>query len=179
MKVLQINSVCGVGSTGRIATDLHSVLQAQGHESCIAYGRGKKINCEDTIKIGNKLDNYVHVVQTRLLDRHGLGSYRATKKFIEQINQIGPDIIHLHNIHGYYINIKLLFDYLRKANKPVIWTLHDCWAFTGHCSHFDYIGCNKWKSGCEQCPQKKEYPTSLGKDNSKKAIFLSKSYLQE
>lgn len=160
MKVLQINSVCGVGSTGRIATDLHSILKDQGHESYIAYGRGEAKNCENAIKIGSKLDNYLHVAQTRLFDRHGWGSYWATKKFIKQIQELNPDVIHLHNIHGYYINIKVLFDYLKKTNKPVVWTLHDCWAFTGHCSYFDYIECNKWQEECMKCKHKNEYPTS-------------------
>lgn len=179
MRVLQINSVCGVGSTGRIATDLHSILKEQGHESYIAYGRGEAKNCENAIKIGNKLDNYFHVAQTRLLDRHGLGSYWATKKFIKQIEKINPDIIHLHNIHGYYINVKVLFNYLKKTNKPIVWTLHDCWAFTGHCTYFDYVGCDKWKNGCNQCIQKKEYPTSLVWDRSKKNYILKKKNFRE
>lgn len=174
MKVLQINSVCGIGSTGRIATDLHSILKEQGHESYIAYGRGEAKNCDAAIKIGNKLDNYMHVAQTRLLDRHGLGSYYATKRFIKKIEDINPDIIHLHNIHGYYINIQVLFKCLKKMNKPIIWTLHDCWAFTGHCSHFDYIGCEKWQEECIKCQQKKEYPSSLGWDRAKKNYKLKK-----
>ena len=168
MKVLQINSVCGIGSTGRIATDLHSILKEQGHESYIAYARDEAKNCDNAIKIGNKTDNYVHVAQTRLFDKHGLGSYYATKKFIKQIEELNPDIIHLHNMHGYYINIQLLFEYLKKANKPVVWTLHDCWAFTGHCSHFDYIGCKQWKSKCVQCEQKKEYPKNIAISRVKK-----------
>lgn len=177
MKVLQINSVCGVGSTGRIATDIHNILIEKGHESYIAYGRNLSKNCDNTIRIGTEIDNYAHLAKTRLLDRHGFGSTQATKEFINKVNDIDPDIIHLHNIHGYYINIEVLFDYLKKANKPVVWTLHDCWSFTGHCSHFDYIGCNKWKTGCFNCPQKQEYPKSILFDNStwnyrkKKEIF--------
>lgn len=167
MKVLQINSVCGIGSTGRIATDIHQMLVEQGHESSIAYGRGLSMNCDNPIKIGTKCDNYVHVALTRVADKHGFGSKEATVEFIKKIENINPDIIHLHNIHGYYINIKILFDYLRLANKPVVWTLHDCWAITGHCSHFDYIGCEKWKTGCYNCPQKKSYPKSELIDNSK------------
>ncbi|MGL4362384.1 MAG: glycosyltransferase [Cellulosilyticaceae bacterium] len=174
MKVLQINSVCGVGSTGRIATDLHNILEENGHESYIAYGRGTAQRCNKGIKIGSRVDNYFHVAQTRLFDRHGLGSYYATKKLIKQIDEFNPDVIHLHNIHGYYINIKILFEYIKKVNKPVVWTLHDCWAFTGHCSHFDYIGCNKWKSECNKCNQKKQYPSSLIKDRSKKNYQLKK-----
>lgn len=167
MKILQINSVCGVGSTGRIATDLYKVLEEQGHECVIAYGRGTAPEGIKTIKIGRNFDNYMHVAKTRLFDKHGFGSTKATKDFIKKVEEYNPDVIHLHNIHGYYINIEILFNYLKRANKKVIWTLHDCWAFTGHCSHFDYIGCDKWKSNCENCPQKKDYPNSLFKDNSK------------
>lgn len=179
MKVLQINSVCGVGSTGRIATDLYKVLEEQGHECVIAYGRGTAPEGIKTIKIGTDFDNYMHVAKTRLFDKHGFGSTKATKEFIKKVKEYDPDVIHLHNIHGYYINIEILFDYLKESNKKVIWTLHDCWAFTGHCSHFDYIGCNKWKYKCEKCPQKNTYPSSILKDNStwnyerKKQIFTS------
>lgn len=167
MKVLQINSVCGVGSTGRIATDLYKVLEEQGHECLIAYGRGSAPGCINSIKIGTDMDNYLHVAKTRLTDKHGFGSTRATKEFIEKVEEYNPDVIHLHNIHGYYINIEVLFNYLSKSNKLVAWTLHDCWAFTGHCAHFDYIGCDKWKISCSNCSQKKGYPSSLVMDNSK------------
>ena len=173
MRVLQINSVCGVGSTGRIATDIHQLLIEQGHESYIAYGRGDAINCDQAIRIGSNLDVYYHVMKTRLFDKHGFGSSRASKAFVHKIMSINPDIIHLHNIHGYYINIEVLFDYLKEANKPVIWTLHDCWAFTGHCSHFDFVRCMKWKQGCESCPQIRAYPSSYVKDNSK-SNYISK-----
>lgn len=167
MKVLQINSVCGVGSTGRIATDLYKVLEEQGDECVIAYGRGKAPDGIKTIKIGTDFDNYMHVAKTRIFDKHGFGSTRATKKFIKKVEEYDPDVIHLHNIHGYYVNIEILFDYLKRSNKKVIWTLHDCWAFTGHCAYFDYIGCEKWKTICNECSEKKEYPGSLFIDNSK------------
>lgn len=166
MKVLLINSVCGYGSTGKICTDLYDMLVEDGHECCIAYGRYSAPDGYNTIKIGNRLDNYYHVLLTRLFDRHGFGSKRATKKFIREIEVYDPDIIHLHNIHGYYLNIEILFNYLRKSNKKVIWTLHDCWAFTGHCATFLARNCNKWKSGCGNCPLLKEYPKSLF-DNTK------------
>ncbi|CEO09855.1 group 1 glycosyl transferase [[Clostridium] sordellii] len=167
MKVLQINSVCGIGSTGRIATDLYKVLEEQNHECKIAYGRGSAPQNIDSIKIGSTIDNYFHVFKTRVFDKHGFGSVNATKKFIEEIKDYDPDIIHLHNIHGYYLNIEVLFKYLKEADKPVIWTLHDCWPFTGHCSYFEYVECEKWKSSCENCVQKKEYPTSKLLDGSK------------
>lgn len=171
MKLLQINSVCGIGSTGRIATDIHSIMIAQGHESYIAYGRDEAINCENTLKIGNKYDNYTHVALTRIFDKHGFGSKRATEEFIRKIEVLNPDIIHLHNIHGYYLNIKVLFEYLKRSKKPVIWTLHDCWAFTGHCAYFDYVECDKWKTGCSLCPQKNAYPASQFSDNSNANYF--------
>lgn len=167
MKILQINSVCGIGSTGRIATDIHNILIEQGHESYIAYGRDLPKNCDNAIRIGTKIDNYAHVAKTRLLDKHGFGSIKATKEFINKVKDIDPDIIHLHNIHGYYMNVEILFDYLKEANKPIVWTLHDCWSFTGHCAYFDYVGCDKWKTGCYSCPEKKAYPSSLIFDNSK------------
>lgn len=171
MRILQINSVCGIGSTGRIVTDIHNMLIEQGHESYVAYGRGLPLNCNNTIRIGNKFDNYMHVAKTRIFDKHGFGSKKATQDFIKMVKELDPDIIHLHNIHGYYINIEILFKYLKEANKPVVWTLHDCWAFTGHCAYFDYVNCGKWEMGCYKCPQKKEYPKSFLLDNSKWNYF--------
>jgi len=168
VRVLQINSVCGIGSTGRIATDLHQVLIEHGHESYIAYGRGKPQNCENAVKIGTKYNTYHDVITTRLFDNHGFGSRKATIELIHKIDEINPDVIHLHNLHGYYINIEILFDYLKKINKRVIWTLHDCWPFTGHCSHFELVGCHKWKTGCYRCPQKSYYPSSYFLDNSQR-----------
>lgn len=177
LKVLQINSVCGIGSTGRIVTDIHNILVEQGYDSYIAYGRSKAFNCNNTVKIGNKLDNYFHAAKTRIFDLHGFGSKTATKIFIKKIEEINPDIIHLHNIHGYYLNIEILFEFLKEYNKPIVWTLHDCWSFTGHCTYFDYVGCEKWKSECYECPQKKLYPSSIICDrsisnyNKKKLLF--------
>lgn len=174
MKVLQINSVCGIGSTGRIAIDIHNLLIEHGHESYIAYGRNLPKNCDIAIKIGTKFDNYAHVAKTRMFDMHGFGSKKATTEFIEKVKELDPDIIHLHNIHGYYINTEILFNYLKKVNKPVIWTLHDCWTFTGHCSYFDYADCDKWKTGCYDCPEKKSYPSSRLLDNSKSNYLRKK-----
>ena len=173
MKILQINSVCGVGSTGRIAANLYKILENQGHECKIAYGRGSAPDDINSIKIGSNLDTYYHIFKTRVFDKHGFESVNATKKFIEEVKEYDPDIIHLHNIHGYYTNIEILFNYLKEANKPVVWTLHDCWAFTGHCSYFDYVGCNKGKNGCHNCEQKGEYPSSKILDKSKSTTLSS------
>ncbi len=172
MKILQINSVCGYGSTGKICTDIYDLLVEQGHDCCIAYGRNEAPKGYKTIKIGNKFDIYFHVFLTRFLDKHGFGSKRATKKFIKQIEEYNPDIIHLHNIHGYYVNIEILFDYLKRSNKKVVWTLHDCWAFTGHCT---YVKCSKWNKECTNCPQKQEYPNSKFLDNSKNNFYKKKA----
>ncbi|WP_195268816.1 glycosyltransferase [Eubacterium sp. 1001713B170207_170306_E7] len=167
MRVLQINSVCGYGSTGRIATDLYDTLKQEGHNCLIAYGRGTAPKGYQTIKIDSEWEVRLHGLKTRLTDREGFGSRKATERFIEKVKAYDPDVIHLHNLHGYFINIEVLFNYLKTVDKKVIWTLHDCWAFTGHCTYFDYVGCEKWKIGCEKCPQKSEYPKSILQDQSR------------
>ena len=167
MKVLQINSVCGYGSTGNIVVDLYRALKEQGHECCVAYGRGNAPEDVQSYRIGSDADVYVHGILSRITDKQGFYSTRATKRFVQWMKEYDPDVIHLHNLHGYYINIEILFGALNQMDKPVVWTLHDCWAFTGHCAYFEYAGCDKWKTSCQQCPQKKEYPTSLFFDNSK------------
>lgn len=168
MKLLQINTVLNWGSTGRIAEEIGQQVIMEGGESYIAYSRGGHISKSHLIHIGNKLDMYMHGILTRLFDKHGLASKRATQKLIMTIDKIQPDIIHLHNIHGYYLNYPLLFSYFKKSEIPVVWTLHDCWSFTGHCSYFSFIGCNKWKTQCSDCPRLKTYPSSLLFDRSKR-----------
>lgn len=169
MKVLQINSVSGIRSTGRICTDLADMLADQGDQCIIAYGRETVPDKYQAIseRIGTRADVYTHVVKSRLLDRTGFGSKNVTKRFVNWIEESPPDIIHLHNLHGYYINIEVLFEYLAQIDIPIVWTLHDCWAFTGHCAYFSYIGCEKWRDGCNNCPQLGKYPASWGFDNSK------------
>lgn len=168
MRILQLNTSVNSGSTGRIAEDIGRVMLANGHESYIAYGRGNRTSSSQLIKIGNEVDIYFHVLKTAVFDRHGFGSTLATKKLIAEIERINPDVIGLHNLHGYYLNIELLFIYLKSKNIPVLWTLFDCWAFTGHCSYFDNIDCKKWINGCFDCPKKSFYPASYLFDNSKK-----------
>ena len=177
MKVLQINSVCGIRSTGRICTDLADVLEQNGHECKIAYGRESvpEKYQKYAIRIGSDIDVKIHALEARIFDNAGFGSKKATERFIKWVEEYNPDVIHLHNIHGYYINIEVLFNYLAKANKPVVWTLHDCWLFTGHCAHYSFQKCDRWKNGCFQCPQKKCYPSSLCLDSSKKNWERKKS----
>ena len=176
MKVIQINTSVNSGSTGRIAEDIGKLMIAMGHKSWIAYGRGNQASVSRLIRIGGKWDMVWHGVITRLFDRHGFGSGAATRNLIARIREIKPDLIHLHNIHGYYLNIRILFDYLRYVGRPVVWTLHDCWPFTGHCTYFDAVDCRKWESGCFDCPNKRAYPQSWWKDNSKEN-FLNKKRL--
>jgi putative colanic acid biosynthesis glycosyltransferase len=172
--LLQINTVVNKGSTGRIAEEIGQTAIAAGWESYIAYGRNERPSSSNLIKIGTDKDVKLHGLQTRLFDRHGLGSKDATTAFIRKIEDIKPDIVHLHNIHGYYINMEVLFHYLKKVNIPVVWTLHDCWPITGHCSHFTFVGCEKWKTQCYSCPQKKGYPASYFIDRSEKNYNLKK-----
>ncbi len=157
-----INVDCGVGSTGRICKDLADVLSGKGHEVKIAFGRESSADAEAKygVRIGNKLSVYKHVLRARALDGVGFGSRSETKKFIEWVKSFDPDIIHLHNIHGYYLNIEVLFEYLKICGKTIVWTLHDCWSFTGHCAYFDMAHCDKWKVQCHDCVQKKAYPKS-------------------
>lgn len=181
MRILMINVVCGIRSTGRICTDLATELEAQGHEVKIAYGREKVPEQfqKFAVRIGSDFDVKLHGVKARLLDGAGFGSKKATEKFIKWVKEYDPDVIHLHNIHGYYINVEVLFNYLKICGKKIIWTLHDCWSFTGHCVYFDYVNCNKWKNGCGHCPQKSEYPARIGPDMSKQHYALKKELFTE
>ena len=163
MKVLMINSVCGVGSTGRICTDIADMLLSQGHECKIAYGRGEVPDKyrDISVRIGSTFKVYCNVLKSRLFDNEGFSAVGATKKLVRWIKEYDPDVIHLHNVHGYYLNVKILFDYLKTSGKKIIWTLHDCWAFTGHCAYFDCPDCDKWRTECEKCIRVKDYPKAL------------------
>jgi putative colanic acid biosynthesis glycosyltransferase len=173
-KVLQINTALNTGSTGRIAEQIGKIAIDRGWESYIAYGRKGNESLSKSIKVGSEFDFYIHLFYTRLFDKHGLASIKATKKLIEDIIAIKPDIIHLHNLHGYYVNYELLFQFFKNSTIPVVWTLHDCWPFTGHCSYFSNISCEKWKVNCGKCPKKKNYPRSWFFDRSKYNFSLKK-----
>lgn len=177
MKILLINSVCGYGSTGKLCTDIADDLSGRGHTVVIAYGRGTAPDnfSDSTLKMGLKLNPAVHGAYARMFDTSGFGSKVATLRLLQWVKEFDPDVIHLHNLHGYYINIKLLFQYLKTCNKRIIWTLHDCWAFTGHCCYFEYVRCDKWKTGCKNCGQKKEYPRNLGRDRSSSNYIRKKT----
>ena len=170
-KLLQINPVMRINtSTGRIMQEIGDIAMRNGWESYIAYSKGRdgieKPCNSQKVPVGNKLDTIIHGLATRFFDRHGLVSKGATKDFIKQIEEIKPDIIHIHNIHGYFLNYQVLFDYLAKANIPVVWTIHDCWLYTGHCYYYSFAKCDKWMTGCGKCPQQRLFPASWFVDRS-------------
>ncbi len=171
MRVLIVNSVCGIGSTGRICTDIADKLSKEGNEVKIAYGRDSVPEKYEkyAVRIGSSLDKRLHGVYTRLFDGHGFASKKATEKFLKWADEYDPELVWLHNLHGYYINVELLFKWIKsRPYMKVKWTLHDCWAFTGHCTHFSMLKCGKWKDGCRKCIQKSCYPKSCLIDASEK-----------
>lgn len=169
-KLLQINPVVRLNtSTGRIMKEIGELAMASGWDSYVAYSGardGMPSHSSKLVPVGDKLDLAVHAVATRLFDAHGLASKRGTRQFIERIKAIDPDVIHIHNIHGYFLNYPLLFNYLQESGKPVVWTIHDCWLYTGHCYYYSAAHCNKWQTGCGHCPQERAFPASWLFDRS-------------
>lgn len=181
--LLQINPVLrGSTSTGRIMQEIGELAMRNGWESYIAYGRGRDgllPSQSRTIPVGGDWSTLWHGIETRLLDRHGLASTEATRRFVREIERIRPDVIHIHNLHGYFLNYRVLFDFLSRSGIPVVWTAHDCWLYTGHCYHYAYAGCNRWQTECHDCPQRRAFPASWFIDRSrqnfrdKRASFTS------
>ncbi len=185
LKIMLVNSVFGTGSTGKIVEDLFDRYVEYGYDACFAYGRKCNINKKKELygyRIGNEGSFYCHAVKSRIFDMHGLASTHATKNFIKYIRSFNPDVIHLHNIHGYYLNYKVLFEYLNSTSIKLIWTLHDAWTITGHCAYFGM--CEKWKTMCRNCSHIRSYPASLFFDKSKmqfiqkKELFTKNSNMQ-
>ena len=202
MRVAIINTVIGTGSVGRIACGTADEIINNGGSALLCRGRGEAIEGYENYRIGSDPDMFLHGIMTRITDKHGLYSRNATHRLIHRLEEYDPDIIQLHNIHGYYANYPILFDWLRSCGKPIVWTLHDCWAFTGHCVHYEYCGCTKWVrrdvtdsandgenterssgdgrieerpiEGCFDCPEKSEYPASYIKDASKSNYAIKK-----
>ncbi len=176
-KLALINSVCGFSSTGRITLDIAQLAEKQGFSPYVFYGL-RKTAYKNAVRFNTDLDVKLHVLKTRLLGKHAFYSKGATKRLIKRLISFNPDVILLGQVHGHYINIPVLFSYLAESNVPVIWTLHDCWAMTGHCAHFNYVKCDKWKTGCSHCPQLREYPISLIFDRSRESWRDKKYYFQ-
>lgn len=172
-KILFINAYSNWGSTGRIVEQIGVMAQKQGWDCYVAYGRRENPSALKTIRIGYMINVYEHYIEHRLFDNEGLASRTPTRNLIKMIEEICPDIIHLHNIHDHWLNYRILFEYLNSTDIKVVWTFHDCWAFTGHCFHFVTKDCQKWKTECNDCPLQREYPKSL-LDRSRKNFELKK-----
>lgn len=172
--VLQINATANWGSTGKIAEQINLKAMELGWDCYIAYGRSCNPSKSKLIKVGKMINVYEHYIENRLFDNEGLASRIPTKRLIKQIKELKPDIIHLHNIHDHWLNYKILFEYLNTTNIPIVWTQHDCWAFTGGCMHFVHSNCEKWKTECKECPQKRRFV-----DGSKRNYALKKTLFGE
>lgn len=174
MKIVQINAVCGKGSTGKICVDISNLLTEKGIENYILYSLGKS-DYPLGIKFTNEKYLKIQALKSRIFGNYGFNSQYATKNLIKELEKINPDIVHLHNIHTNDVNLEMLFDYFRENQIKVYWTFHDCWAITGYCTHFDMIGCDKWKTGCHSCQLSKEYSWFFDRSKKqyerKKAIF--------
>ena len=165
MRVAHINVTSGF-STGRIAVDICQGLASHGHRALLCYSRGAPPQGVPSLRVGSRADVLVHALGARLLDRAGFFSRAATRRLLTQLRLFKPDVIHLHNLHGYYLHVPLLLRGLAALGVPVVWTLHDCWAFTGHCAYYSMASCGRWQQGCGHCPQRHAYPASLLVDQS-------------
>ena len=149
-------------------------LQRRGDECYIAYGQGST-DYPYAYRIGNEFESKLHNIGSRVLCRQGFFSRKPTLRLLAWIEELHPDVIHLQNLHGNYLNVGALFGYLARGKTPVVWTLYDCWAYTGKCAHYTDVGCGKWRTGCHACPQKRKYPPSLFVDASRRTYLDKRS----
>ena len=178
MKVLQINAVFGYKSTGVIVKDIGDTLSANGHTPYYAYQTANgQVN--NGYRIGNKLDWKFHALFSRIFGKQAYASKCATRRFLKWVDKIKPDVVHLHNVHSNYINLNLLCDYLAKKDIATVITLHDCWYFTGKCSHYVLVGCDKWQTACGNCPQNKKEVPSLFFDSTAKVLKDKSEHLNK
>lgn len=180
MKILIVNLRIGTGSVGRIVSDLYHGIVESGNECKVAYARGGLggLPIEDTLKICSDVEVKKHALLTRLFGNTAFYSKKSTSLFLKEVDKYKPDIIHIHGIYGYYINMELLFNYIKENNIKLVSTLHSCWDFTGHCCYFDYINCEQWKTGCNSCKQKKSYPKSFI-DNPQRNYKIKRELYQQ
>lgn len=164
MKVAQINSVCGSGSTGKISVAISKLLTEQGIENVVYYVQGnsdyplgERYMCANEVKR--------QALKAKVCGTYGFQAKGATQRLIKELEQFNPDVVQLHNLHGHNVHLKLLFAYLKKKKTKVVWTFHDCWVFTGYCMYFDMVTCNKWRTGCKRCPQRKKYSWFFDRSN--------------
>ena len=174
MKIVQINSTYGAGSTGKIVLSVSELLNRNNIENYVLYSSGH-INKENGIKYSTPNSIKIQTVISRVFGNYGFEAKSATLKLVSHLKEIKPDIVHIHNIHSHDCNLEILFGYIKANNIKTYWTFHDCWAFTGYCPYFDMIGCNKWKTECNNCPQKSSYSWFFDRSkhnyNKKKNLF--------
>ena len=188
MRIAVINTVFDRGGAARVMGGIVAAACAAGHRCLVAAARGDaavvEAMCrgdvaagrgdETTYRIEGRLGVLRNVVEARLRDNDGFLASRATRRLIARLEEWAPDVIHLHNLHGYYIDSRLLFDYIRRSGCRVVWTLHDGWTLTGHCALFSAIGCNGWESGCERCHHIGEYPRCVTKGHTARNFALKR-----
>ncbi len=156
MKIVQLNVTCGVGSTGKICLAVSELLNSRGVENYVLFTEGDS-DYKYAVKYADKFEIKLEALKSRVFGNYGFNSRKLTEKLISKLNEIEPDIVHLHNLHGHGCNLEMLFSYFKEKKIKLFWTFHDCWAFTGYCPHFDMIGCDKWQEQCSFCPQKGSY----------------------
>jgi len=180
MKLLLINVALNCGSTGKIVEGIGGLALSQGWDVYVAHG-ARYVNKSGlhNYQISNKAGEVLHYIESTLFDAQGRGSRCATKRFLKVIDEIKPDVVHIHNIHGCFLNYPILFRFLREKDIPVVWTLHDCWSMTGHCAHFLRTNCEQWKKQCVRCPQKHDFPSSYLLDRCKYNYTLKKQLFTE
>lgn len=179
MKIVEINANWGRGGPGGVVKDLYSVFQSKGENCLFCYGRGNVPEGINGYRIGSLIGNVTHLLKSRFLDSAGFESKYATQILCRKISEYGPDVVHLHNLLGYYLDVDVLFSFLKASDLPVIWTLHDCWAFTGHCINYEQAGCLKWEKGCFECPLKSDYPECIYSDRSERNFARKKQLFTE
>ncbi|MBQ3040465.1 MAG: glycosyltransferase [Clostridia bacterium] len=174
MKIVQINATCGAGSTGKICVAVSKLLNENGVENYIFYSLNQS-DYEQGIKYMSSKQTTIQAIKSHAFGNYGFNSKGATKKLIKKLEEISPDIIHLHNLHSHNVDLTLLFNYIKERKIKIFWTFHDCWAFTGYCPHFFMTKCYKWQTGCNECPQRKEYSWFFDKSaklyEKKKSLF--------
>ena len=176
MKLVQINTTCGAGSTGKICVAVSELLNSADVENYIFYTFGKSEHSNGR-KYMNAFDIKFQSLKAKVIGNYGFQSKAATKRLIAELERISPNAVHLHNLHGHNIHLGELFTYFRNKRIKIFWTFHDCWAFTGYCPHYDMVGCDKWKNGCRNCPQRKNY--SLFFDRSERIYEKKKMLFRE
>jgi len=174
MRVVQINSTCGIGSTGKIAVSISDLLSLNNIDNEILYSVSGNDCCRG-ISCGNSKDIKLQALKSRLLGNYGFNSKKEAKRMIDEIDAFSPDIVLIHNIHGHDCNLRMLFSYFKENKIKLFWVFHDCWAFTGYCTNFTFVKCDKWKKECRNCPQRKQYSWFLDRSSylyqQKKKLF--------